>query len=304
MTMDLARIVDTWPLLGTNVKSLGGVGKAIHLRGSSGHYFMKRRPSAEHAAREAGVLGCLLDQGLPVPEHLRTARGEPFAADSTSGREVACLYRALPGTHYESFDGKDGVLHARQVGKALGRLHVALAEVPSMSGFERYGPEANLASELVSAGDVFDLARLERISARRSPSAQLPEQLIHRDFHLYNLLFSDGRPSGYLDFDMLMRGPRLFDVCYCSIETLAKRFDEPSFPDYWFRVLGAILKGYIEYVQLTALERESVVSLMMEIAVLFMHYFRAEPIPGKNAERVLYWLDERRHLIQSIVQSV
>ena len=53
----------------------------------------------------------------------------------------------------------------------------------------------------------------------------MPEQLIHRDFHLYNLLFCDGRPSGYLDFDMLMRGPRLFDVCYCSIETLAKRFD-------------------------------------------------------------------------------
>jgi Ser/Thr protein kinase RdoA (MazF antagonist) len=304
MTMDLARILDTWPVLGSNVENLGEVGKAVHLLGSSGHYFLKRRPSAEHAAREAGVLGHLRDQGLPVPEHVRTVRGEPFASASAMGREVSCLYRALPGAHYETFDGKDGVIHARQVGKALGRLHLALAEVPSMPGFERYGPEANLSSELASVGDVYDLPRLERISARRSPSAQLPEQLIHRDFHLYNLLFSDGRPSGYLDFDMLMRGPRLFDVCYCSIETLAKRFDEPSFPDYWFRILGAIIKGYAEHVLLTELERRSVFSLMMEIELLFMHYFRAEPIPGKNAERVLYWLDERRHLIQSVVQSV
>src|SRR5262245_35602776 len=122
--MDLSRIVTTWPVLGSNVTSLGTTGRAIHLLGSSGHYFMKRRPSIEHATREAGVLGHLRDQGLPVPEHVRTARGEPFAVSSENGREVSCLYRALPGRHYETFDGKDGVLQARQVGKALGRLHV------------------------------------------------------------------------------------------------------------------------------------------------------------------------------------
>jgi Ser/Thr protein kinase RdoA (MazF antagonist) len=293
-----------WPVLGSNVTSLGDVGRATHLLGSSGRYFLKRRPSAEHAAREAGVLAHLRDQGLPVPEPVRTGRGEPFAASAQGGREVSCLYRALPGAHYESFDGREGVIHARQVGKALGRLHVALAEVPIIAGFDRYGPEASLGSELSAARDVYDVGRLARIASRRSASAQLPEQLIHRDFHLYNLLFCEGRTSGYLDFDMLMRGPRLFDLCYCSIETLAKRFDEPAFPDYWFRVLGAIIKGYLEYVPLTDLERGSVVGVMMEIELYFMHYFRAEPIPGKNAERVLHWIDERRHLIQSVVQSV
>jgi Ser/Thr protein kinase RdoA (MazF antagonist) len=278
------------------------MGRVIHLRGSSGHYYLKRRPSPEHASREAAVLGVLRDRGLPVPEHVRTGRGEPFAALGDQG--VSCLYRALPGEHYESFDGKEGVLRARQVGKALGLLHLALAEVPGHTSFERYGPEAHLAGELSAPGSGYDLARLERIAARREPSAELPQQLIHRDFHLYNVLFSKGRPSGYLDFDMLMRGPRLFDVCYCSIETLAKRFDEPEFPDYWFRVLGAILKGYTEFVPLTAIERRSVTSLMLEIELLLMHYFRADPIPGKNAERLLHWLDERRHLIQSVVQSV
>jgi Ser/Thr protein kinase RdoA (MazF antagonist) len=302
--IDLPRIIATWPVLGSNVTNLGKVGRAIRLRGSSGYYFMKRRPSAAHAAREAGVLAYLRDRGLAVPEHVRTARGEPFAGAGDGGREVSYLYRALPGQHYESFDGKAGVMHARQVGKALGRLHAVLADVPSSAGFDRYGPEAHVESELACAGSPYDLSRLERIAARRSSSAALPEQLIHRDFHLYNLLFIDGRPSGYLDFDMLMRGPRLFDVCYCSIETLAKRFDEPAFPEYWFRILGAILKGYMEYVPLTELERRSVVSVMMEIELLLMHYFRADPIPGKNAERVLHWLDERRHLIQSVVESV
>lgn len=302
--IDLAHIIATWPVLGSNVAVLGKAGRAVRLLGSSGHYFMKRRPSAAHAAREAGVLGYLRDRGLPVPEHVRTVRGEPFASDGDGGREVMYLYRALPGQHYESFDGKAGVFHARQVGRALGRLHAALAEVPSSAGFDRYGPEAHVDSELSCPGSPYDLARLERIGAHRSASAALPEQLIHRDFHLYNLLFTDGRPTGYLDFDMLMRGPRLFDVCYCSIETLAKRFDEVGFPEYWFRILGAILKGYMDHVPLTDLERRGVVSLMMEIQLLLMHYFRADPIPGKNAERVLCWLDERRHLIQSVVESV
>jgi Ser/Thr protein kinase RdoA (MazF antagonist) len=300
--MDLLRISETWPVLGSGVERLGEVGRAVHLRGSSGHYFLKRRPSGQHAAREAMVLRHLLDLGVPVPEHVRTARGELFAVEA--GREVSCLYRALPGAHVESFDGKPGVRHARQVGSALGRLHVALAEVPSSSGFDRYGQEANLVRELIVRGGPYDHARIERIAARLAPSVELPEQLIHRDFHLYNLLLSEGQPSGYLDFDMLMRGPRLFDLCYCAIETLAKRFDEPAFPDYWFAVLGAIVKGYVEHVSLSVRERRSIPSLMMEIELLAMHHFRAEPIPGKNAERVLYWLDERRHLIQSVVESV
>jgi len=302
--MDLPRLLDSWPVLGSNVARLDGEGKVVHLRGTSGHYVLKRRPSAEHATREAAVLGHLRDLGLPVPEHVRTVRGEPFASALDEAREVACLYRALPGSHYESFDGKAGVQQARQVGSALGLLHTALADVPSLPGFDRYGPEARLYSELGSAGELYDVERLVRIAARRAVSAALPEQLIHRDFHLYNLLLTEGRPSGYLDFDMLMRGPRLFDVCYCSIETLAKRFDEPGFPEYWFRVLGAIMKGYTELVALTRLERKSVVSVMIEIQLLHMHHFRREPVPGKNAERVLHWLDDRRHLIQSVVESV
>src|SRR5690606_14268153 len=185
----------------------------------------------------------------------------------------------------------------------LGRLHAALADAPGGGGFDRYGPEAHVASELSCAGGVYDVARLTRIAERRAPSVSLPQQLIHRDFHLYNLLFFGGRPSGYLDFDMLMRGPRLFDLCYASIETLAKRFDEPGFPEYWFRVLGAVVKGYGEVIALTPLERRSVASVLIEIVLLHMHHFRAEPIPGRNAERVLHWLDERRQLIQSVVES-
>jgi Ser/Thr protein kinase RdoA (MazF antagonist) len=297
--MDLTALVEVWPVLGRHAQRVGGTGGAIHLRGGDGDYFLKRRPSAQHALREASVLRQLRERGLPVPEHVRTQQGEPFAVLG-AGAEVSCLYRALPGSHYDSFHGKPGLRHARQLGAALGRLHTALAELP-MVGFERYGREAHVVGELATASTPYDVPRLERIAARRSPSAALPQQLIHRDFHLYNVLFAGDRASGYLDFDMLMSGPRLFDVCYCSIETLAKRFDEPGFPEYWFAVLGAIIKGYSEHVALTALERRSIPSLMTEIELLLLHHFRTEPVPGKNAERVLHWLDERRALIRAVI---
>lgn len=302
--MELQRIAAAWPCCSGQVATSRAVGSALHLVSSSGHYFLKQRPSAEQAAREIELHGFLRERGLPVPECLPTSSGEPFVAHGDGSRAVSYLYRALPGQHLPSFDGKLGLGRARRVGQALGRLHLAMAEVPSSAGFDRYGAEARIVDELGAAGEPYDVPLAQRIAARCTPSSTLPQQLIHRDFHLYNLLFSGETLSGYLDFDLAQRGPRLFDVCYCSMETLAQRFDELAFPDYWFRVLGAILKGYTEYVALTDLEKQSAVSMMLEIQLLAMHHFRTEPVPGRNAERVLHWLDARRHLIQAIVVSV
>jgi Ser/Thr protein kinase RdoA (MazF antagonist) len=316
--MQMPEVCAVWPALGGQVTALSELGTVLRMVSESGLYFLKRRPSAEHAAREIDLLWHLRSRDLPVPEYLPTLQGKPFAALDAAGsgggpegeyteggrsKEVWYLYRALPGEHFESFDGKLGLSRARRVGHALARLHLALADIPSI-GFERTGADPQLIGELATAGGLYDLAQAARISARRTPWSSLPEQLIHRDFHLYNLLFTAESLSGYLDFDLAQRGPRLFDVCYCSLETLAQRFDEPGIPDYRFRVLGALLKGYSELLELTDLEKRSAVSMMLDIQLLAMHHFRAEPVPGRNAERLLHWLDARRHLIQSLVMSV
>jgi Ser/Thr protein kinase RdoA (MazF antagonist) len=319
--MQMPRISAIWPALGGQVTALSELGTVLRIVSGSGVFFLKRRPSVEHAAREIDLLWHLRSRDLPVPEYLPTLEGKAFAAlgtaseaggsadrhcdDRESGRkDVWYLYRALPGEHFESFHGKLGLSRARRVGHALARLHVALADIPNSIGFERAGADPQMLGELGAAGDLYDLAQAARISGRRTPWSSLPEQLIHRDFHLYNLLFTAESLSGYLDFDLAQRGPRLFDVCYCGLETLAQRFDEPGFPDYWFRVLGALLKGYSELVELTDLEKRSAISMMLDIQLLAMHHFRAQPVPGRNAERLLHWLDARRHLIQSLVMSV
>lgn len=297
--MQLPRFARFWSELGADVATAGAIGRALHLVAPSGHYFLKRRPSSRHAQRELLVLEHLRARGLPVPVHVPTETGAPFASE---GQEALCLFRALPGTHYETFDGAAGLARAHRVGAALGELHLALEQAPELQSFEMYGPEAHLVDQL--DGAPYDLPRARRIAASRDASTPLPTQLIHRDFHLYNLLFTDDRLSGYLDFDMLMRGPRLFDVCYCAIETLTKRFHDPGFPEYWLRVLGAVLTGYIEHVELTVLEKNSVPSLLIEIELSFMHFFRHEPVPGQNAEQVLHWLDERRGVIRRVALSL
>lgn len=297
--MQLPRIFSVWPELGADLSTADAIGRAFHLVASSGHYFLKRRPSSRHARRELLVLEHLRGRGLPVPIPVPTASGAAFASE---GREALCLFRALPGAHYDTYDGAVGLERAHRVGTTLGRLHLALVHAPELHDFETYGPEAHLVDHL--QGAPYDLPRARRIAAARLPSAHLPAQLIHRDFHLFNLLFTDDRLSGYLDFDMLMRGPRLFDVCYCAIETLTKRFHEPGFAEYWLRVLGAVLAGYAEHIELTLFEKTSVTSLLTEIELSFMHFFRDEPIPGQNAERVLHWLDERRDAIARVALSL
>jgi prepilin-type processing-associated H-X9-DG protein len=57
---------------------------------------------------------------------------------------------------------------------------------------------------------------------------ELPIQLIHRDAHPANMLFLDGRISGWLDFELIVRGPRLFDLCYCATSILMNGMDDPD----------------------------------------------------------------------------
>jgi aminoglycoside phosphotransferase (APT) family kinase protein len=44
------------------------------------------------------------------------------------------------------------------------------------------------------------------------------DSLIHHDFHIGNALFSDRSLTGIVDWSLVRRGPRLFDVGYCRAD--------------------------------------------------------------------------------------
>jgi Ser/Thr protein kinase RdoA (MazF antagonist) len=66
--------------------------------------------------------------------------------------------------------------------------------------------------------------------------------MIHRDAHPSNMLFDGGELTGFLDFEMVTRGLRVFDVCYCGSALLAGGFDEVEKRKQWPELFHSLLQ--------------------------------------------------------------
>lgn len=66
---------------------------------------------------------------------------------------------------------------------------------------------------------------------------KLPVQLIHRDVHLGNFLYDNGKFSGYIDFDLSQRNMRIFDLCYFMLGLLSEEEMLDISEAQWFVIL-------------------------------------------------------------------
>jgi Ser/Thr protein kinase RdoA (MazF antagonist) len=114
-------------------------------------------------------------------------------------------------------------------------MHLALTQCESVEGFATFGDpvRALVAALRTERSGTCDVEQLATIAATLRPVATLPQTVIHRDPHPGNMLFEDGYLSGVLDFDLMMRGPRIFDPCYCATSMLLAQFLDERHREYW-----------------------------------------------------------------------
>jgi len=239
---------------------------------------------------------------LPVTLPLLTHDQLPYVAD---GPSVYCLYAALPGRPYDDFAARQGLHNATTLGAALGQLHLALTQCESVEGFATFGdPVSDLVAALRAERSVTgDVEPLGTIAATLRPVDTLPETVIHRDPHPGNLLFEDGHLSGILDFDLMMRGPRIFDPCYCGTSMLLAQFADERHRGYWLDLVQALLAGYRRLVPLTAAEQAGLFTMLAVIELLFIvNALRTHrPDAASMNQRALLWLHHhRRHIEKAI----
>ncbi len=104
----------------------------------------------------------------------------------------------------------------------------------------------------------------------------LPVQLIHRDVHFGNFLFSKGKFSGYIDFDLSQRNIRIFDLCYFLLGLLSEEEKFRMAEREWFEFLPYVFQGYEKILQLSGAERKAVPYVMECIELLFVSWFDGE----------------------------
>ncbi len=175
------------------------------------------------AAHEASNLHKVKEAGLPTPDLIA------FDAEGQACGAPALLMTRLPGrvvlrpAHFQD--------HLARMAEVLVRLHV-LAAPDYRWVFAPYYDVTRLA--LPEWSHVPDLWK-KAIEIASGPWPDHPERFIHRDYHPANLLWTDHRVSGVIDWANACRGPAGIDVSWCR-RNLASM--------YGVRAADAFLQAY------------------------------------------------------------
>jgi Ser/Thr protein kinase RdoA (MazF antagonist) len=280
-------------------------GKTSLVTTSDGKFFiLKEMQSLSQVEKEFNLLSRLFSMGASVAVPIHTKHGERYV--STEGK-IYCLYPRLPGHIIEDHYSGDAVARARTFGKAIAFLHTCLAKCEGIRGFE----ELRLIEQIQGwalpcirkNGGVMNDRQVEQAwkafeSSIISLDKDLLKQLIHRDLHPANMLFEEGELTGFVDFDLVVQGPRIFDLCYCGTSILASGFPDPLKLKKWPDLFRALVDGYQEVSPLTLAEFQAIPGTLAAIELLFMAFSlesHAEGAANCNAS-VLDWLSKNNNL--------
>lgn len=265
---------------------------------SGNRYVLKRRAAQFTRPQEFQLLEALAAQGVPVAVPVQSRSGERHVR---VGDDYYDLSPRLQGAVYSEHYAPGAEGRARQFGAAIARLHVALrgcGDIISMPDMD-LPRDIRHCSSVVRSVWPLDKRPPESILSELETGlagcfSMLPQQLIHRDAHPGNMLFHNNQFTGWIDFELLERGPRLFDLCYCSTSLLMDGLDDPDKRHAWPGLVRALVAGYDTVNPLTSVERAAVRMMQMAIEVIFIAWLASNNYPGPAAKNVeaLVWLYE------------
>jgi homoserine kinase type II len=297
--------------------AVGTINTNLRVETADGPRFLRvnEGKSEEDVAREAAIVVHAAARGVPTPAPARAPGGAPYVPFSDA---FVSLFPWLPGRTLAR--AEVGPAHARQVGAALARLHLAGEGLPDQRPGRYEPPEIERRLAVVSAAAAgrpelqAALATLapELAALRRERHAELPLGLIHGDLFIDNVLFDDagadradpssaatGDLVALLDFEQASWGRFGYDL---AVTLLAFAFGEDDFRP---EIVRALIDGYAGVRAPTAAERAALGPELRFAACRFavtritdVHLRRDEGAPpGKNYTRYLDRLAQvKRHL--------
>jgi len=310
-TMHHWRLLEHWDIGPVaEIAAMGWTGDAWGVTTTEGRRFvLKRNPDFGDIAAAARVLAHLAAQGLPVPVLLPTREGALWASD---GAARVVLSPHLPGEEATDHYGPGAEARAAAFGEGIARLHDGLAACDGLVASRELGLTAELRGPIQEALRARAAPLWRRLAAAHAElvaemavlEPRLPAQLIHGDAHPGNLLLDGGRVSGYLDFDMVVRGARFYDLAYCSTAMLAGDFGHEARRERWPTLVRELVRGYERTSPLTAAERRALcpVQLMIQLDFAAFHTRRGRPESAAASGAAALWIRSRRQRIEECTQ--
>lgn len=268
--------------------------KVIRFSKNDRTWYLKQRASYALCEKDLRVANLCKEAGFPAAQPLPTDDGQTTVNQDGLWWVLAL---ALPGEELTDLTkGSSGWL-----GAAIAGFHNVFADA-DQSLFPNY--DSSLKSLIV---------RLETLTSRETETDRLlsifegfqdedglTTGIIHRDPHPGNMCFRKGGLTGFLDFDLVRRGPLLFDPCYCANSQLANFWTLEHEPDRWPDILTGIMDGYFDTARPRIDERAHVFEMSLKAQLTFLVWLRetGQDDTAENNKRQLLWMADRRDLIE------
>jgi len=244
---------------------------------------------------EARIVTHLLQRGVPVAVPVLSNDGKAYTTDDEGA--LYAVFPMLPQGRPDDDQELDPVRY-QNVGAAVARMHVALADCPFGIESWEVGPsllpvlwrtmQHRLAAAALAELSASVQPRWESIVAALSAAPQR----IHGDVHGGNILTDGQQVTGIIDVDHLPLAPRGYDLGYYT--AFAVRWwldgDQPARPLDETRHL---LAGYHAVSRLTGQESDDLPALALAAALGLINYFLTEhDLAEESWLRAAHWIGD------------
>ena len=279
-------ILHKWGLNGMTITPIDSPSKSTWDVG--GKHVLKRYTDTNYLSRSLQIANLLAAEGVPVVTYIQTVDGYMTVQDADWHY---CLMTKLQGCDSDLYVEPD---LAHELGRELARLHIALTHIEPQVSCNDNDLLAEWRNYIKPGlGVIINEEWVTHVEIQLCDLYQkLPHQLIHRDVHTHNVLFADGKLTGWLDFDLGRRDVKLFDLAYLLGGLLSEGIQEPAKVEIWRLLYQAIIDGYNEINTMSANEHEALPVMMIVIELLFVSYWSNEGCPeqSQQAQLMAKWL--------------
>ncbi|GAB3777180.1 homoserine kinase [Ramlibacter monticola] len=223
------------------------------------------RLTAEQLPFYLHLMKHLAQHGIPVPDPQADRGGDILL---TVCGKPAALVNKLAGKH-ELAPGPD---HCAQVGAMLARMHLAGRDYnrhqPNLRGLPWWNETVPVVLPFLEEPQAAllrsELAYQNHVAAS-SACAALPRGPVHADLFRDNVMFEDGRLTGFFDFYFAGVDPWLFDIAVClndwAVDLPTGRHDAER--------ARAFVQAYASVRPLSAAERQMLPAMLRAGALRF-----------------------------------
>jgi Ser/Thr protein kinase RdoA (MazF antagonist) len=244
------------------------------LETNQGAFLLKKKKRVVELTNECQLLEYLKLKGIRVGLPLITIQ-ERFYIEVQNQYYMVQEY--IPGKIYNGIQQLDDPeQQMKQVGLALGQLHLALREAPMLVKKQNsYKMMLDFVHQAKWTSVQLKCLKPILNYLNEHHSEELPKQIIHRDCHISNLVFTKHH-IGFIDFELVEENYRLFDVMYVLTSLLMSDFEGSK--ETWLRIIKPYLAAYQAVNPLTKVENRLIKWMLLHIQLIFSGYFKSKQL--------------------------